>query len=60
MTIEKVDEWLKGQYGITFTELMSCFFGSYRQNRAKTQKIKHLEEQLDQALKELDICQGTK
>lgn len=60
MTIEKVDEWLKEQYGITFTELMSFFFGSYRQNRTKAKKIKHLEEQLDQALKELDICQGTK
>ena len=60
MTIEKVDEWLKMEYGISYTELMKSFFALYRQNRNSKKKIKHLNDQLDQALKELEICQQSK
>lgn len=57
MTIEKVDEWLKMEYGMSYTELMKSFFALYRQSRNSKKKIKHLNDQLDQALKELENCQ---
>lgn len=57
MTIEKVDEWLREQYGVSYTELNKYFFVLYRQNKKKTRENKHLNDQLDQALKELEICQ---
>ena len=60
MTIEKVDAWLKEQYGVSYTELNKYFFVLYRQNKSKDKKNKHLNDQLDQALKELDICQRNK
>ena len=60
MTIEKVDEWLLKEYGISYTELMKSFFVLYRQSRNSKKKIKHLNDQLDQALKELENCQQGK
>ena len=57
MTMEKVDEWLKNEYGMSYTELMKNFFLIYRKNRSNRKEIKHLNDQLDQALKELEICQ---
>ena len=57
MTIEKVDEWLKMEYGMSYTELMKSFFTLYKNSREDKKEIKHLNDQLDQALKELDICQ---
>lgn len=60
MTIEKVDKWLKEQYGVSYTELNKYFFTIYRQNKKKMREIKHLNDQLDQALKELDVWQQSK
>lgn len=60
MTIEKVDEWLKEQYGVSYTELNKYFFVLYRQNKKKSKENKHLNDQLDQALKELDAWQQSK
>lgn len=60
MTIEKVDKWLKEQYGVSYTELNKYFFVLYRQNKKKSKENKHLNDQLDQALKELDVWQQSK
>ena len=42
---------------MSYTELMKSFFTLYKNSREDKKEIKHLNDQLDQALKELDICQ---
>lgn len=60
MTIEKIDEWLSKEYGISYTELMKTFFTLYNKSNEQKSEINHLNGLLDNALKELDVWQQSK
>lgn len=60
MTIEKVDEWLKEQFGISYSDLTDEFKNACKMINCKNGEIKHLNDLLDSSLKEVeelrDIC----